>query len=192
VSHQPVTEVARRTDPSKWVADHGDALLRFALGRVRHADVAEDLVQEAFLAALRSRSQFAGNSSERTWLLSILRHKLLDHVRRQSREQPASAIASDALIDEWFDRGGHWKRPPAEWLNPSAACESAEFWTTFAQCVEGLPRSLAAAFSLRALDDMTSAEVCTALNVSPSHFHVMMHRARLRLWRCLNIHWFDS
>ncbi len=181
---------AAATDPAQWVEQHGDYLFRYALARVHRVELAEELVQEAFLGALRNREQFLGASSERTWLVSILKRKIVDHLRRRAREQPASSIAPDGWLDELFDQGGHWKQGPAAWGNPSAAFENAEFWATFAQCLGKLPRRLADAFALREMEALESAEICKELEISPTNLWVMLYRARMQLWRCLDLHWF--
>ena len=67
--------------PDDWVEAHGDYLFNFAIGQLRDASVAEDLVQDTFLAAFKARDRFSGQSSERTWLVGILRHKICDHLR---------------------------------------------------------------------------------------------------------------
>jgi RNA polymerase sigma-70 factor (ECF subfamily) len=180
------------SDPASWVDQHGDYLFRFAVLRVRQTELAEDLVQEVFLAALRCRDQFASASSERTWLVGILKRKIIDRFRRQHQEHPVSTVTGGGWIDELFDQSGHWKTAPARWTNPSAAFENAEFWTTFSHCLEKLPKRLADAFSLRELDSVSSEEVCKVLNVSATNLWVMMHRARFQLSRCLDIHWFDN
>jgi RNA polymerase sigma-70 factor (TIGR02943 family) len=189
---QPLGTAAEPTDPATWVDRHGDYLFRYALARLRQANLAEDLVQEAFLGALQGRDQFAGVSSERTWLVSILKRKIIDHLRRHHQEQPLSDIAPDGWMDALFDKCGHWKKKPAKWASPSGACENAEFWNTFSHCLAKLPSRLAEAFSLRAIDDLPSAEVCKVLAVSPTNLWVMLHRARLQLWHCLDIHWFGG
>jgi RNA polymerase sigma-70 factor, ECF subfamily len=180
------------TDPAGWVDRHGDYLFRYALARVGRAELAEDLVQEAFLGALRNREQFAGASSEQTWLIGILKRKIVDHHRRQQREQPAGNLGEGGWIDELFDESGHWKKGPGHWTSPSASYENAEFWTTFRRCLSRLTPRLAEAFSLREIDDMPSEEICKVLTVSATNLNVMMHRARLQLWRCLDIHWFGG
>ena len=190
--NQPSGTLAAPTDPSSWVDRHGDYLFRFALRRLRRAELAEDVVQEALLAALRGREQYAGASAERTWLVGILKRKIIDHLRRQRREQPASNVADDGWMDAFFDQTGHWKKGPAKWVSPSAAFENAEFWQTFSRCLDKLPRPLADAFSLHAVDELPSAEVCELLEVSPNHLGVMMHRARLQLCRCLDLRWFGG
>jgi RNA polymerase sigma-70 factor (TIGR02943 family) len=192
MAKQPLATAAEATDPASWVDRHGNYLFGYALRRLRQPELAEDLVQEALLAALRGRDQFTGASAERTWLVGILKRKIVDHLRRQHREQPASNLADDGWIDELFDKTGHWKKGPAKWVNPSAAFENAEFWQTFSQCLDQLPRPQADAFSLREMDELSSAEVCKVLDISATHLGVMMHRARMRLCRCLDRHWFEG
>ncbi len=192
MTNQALNTTTRSPDLMHWVDRHGDCLFRYALARVHRTDLAEDLVQEAFLAALRGRDKFTGASSERTWLIGILKHKLGDNLRRQHREQPVSAIASDVWIDELFDARGHWKKAPAPWTNPGAAFENAEFWSTLSACLGKLPRRLASAFCLREIDELGNPEICAALGISATNLGVMLHRARLRLWHCLDIHWFGG
>src|SRR5271169_5099792 len=118
-----------RTDADDWVESHGDYLFNFAIGQVRDPAVAEDLVQETFLAALKARERFAGDSSERTWLTGILRHKIYDHLRRKCRErayrvEPSAAISDDEKWDEsvlWLHNVA------AECESPSRRMELAEF-----------------------------------------------------------------
>jgi RNA polymerase sigma-70 factor (TIGR02943 family) len=185
-------EALELTDPASWVDRHGDYLFRYALARLRKPDLAEEVVQEAFLAALRGRDQFAGASSERTWLVGILKRKIIDQLRSRQREQPMGAASADGWIDELFDRSGHWKKGVAKWSSPSAASENAEFWETFSRCLGKLPSRQADVFSLRAIDEMPNTEVCKVLAISATNLCVMLHRARLGLWRCLEINWFGG
>lgn len=182
--------------PEKWLAEHGDALFRYACLRVRDRDAAEDLVQETLLAALQSKGDFAGRSSERTWLIGILRHKLADHWRRHGREAPlencTDAADPDELLELLFDaeNGDHWRAPPFHWLKPDAALEQRQFWDVLSDCIGDLPPAQAQAFALCEIDGVAGAEVCKVLDVSPTNLWVMLHRARLRLRQCLEIHWF--
>lgn len=179
-------------NPAKWVEQHGDFLYRYALVRLGRPETAEDAVQETFVGALRGREQFKGACSERTWLVSILKRKIIDYLRRKGREQPVSNLGDDDWEGELFDRNGHWKKGPPAWSSPDAAVERAEFWSVFSQCLGKLPERLAEAFSLREMDGVENAEVCKALAVSPGNLSVLLHRARLRLWRCLGINWFAN
>jgi RNA polymerase sigma-70 factor (ECF subfamily) len=176
------------------VDDHGDYLFRFAASRLRKREVAEDLVQETFLAALGARDRFAGASSERTWLVAILKRKIVDHLRRKDQERTVSDLAaSDRWVEALFDERGNWKKKPGKWpSDPSSALEKQEFWAIFMSCLRKLPDRLADAFTLREVEELDGAEVCKVLNISANNLWVMLHRARLGLWRCLEVNWFGT
>jgi RNA polymerase sigma-70 factor (ECF subfamily) len=182
----------RLPDPAAWVDQHGDSLFRYAIVRVGDRTTAEDLVQETFLAALRDEARFAGRSAERTWFASILKHKIVDHLRRQGRERPASAINS-SLGDELFDNTGWWQARPSNWpADPKEVLERKEFWDAFRHCLENLPQRLRTIFSLREMDELGTDEVCEAMKVTPGNLGVLMYRARMGLRRCLEINWFGT
>ncbi len=179
-------------DPRTWVDQHGDVLFRYAMSRLGNRDAAEDLVQDTFLAALRARKNFSGRSAERTWFIAILKHKIVDHVRRQGREQPMGSINSSVEMgQELFGKNGCWQIKPAPWSpNPSESLEKKEFWQVFRHCLEGLPQRLSTVFSLRELDELPTDEVCEALKITPGNLGVLLYRARMGLRRCLEINWF--
>jgi RNA polymerase sigma-70 factor (ECF subfamily) len=181
-------------DPATWVDQHGDFLFRYALARIGDRTIAEDLVQEAFLAALRDGKNFAGRSAERTWFVGILKHKIVDHLRRQSRERPVSAVnSSGEMGEEVFDKNGWWQVKPANWSgNPSEVLEKKEFWEAFRHCLKNLPQPLRTVFSLREMDELPTDAVCEALRVTPGNLGVMLYRARMGLRRCLEINWFGT
>lgn len=179
---------------ARWVDEHGDYLYRFALSRLRQAEAAEDMVQETFLAALRAGEKFAGRSSERTWLVSILKRKIVDYLRRKGRERPATDLD---VVNQWadslFDERGNWAKKPRKWPgDPGAALEKIEFWSVVSRCLGKLPQRLASAFTLREIEELDSQEICEVLGVSANNLWVMLHRARLGLLRCLEINWFDT
>lgn len=185
------------TSPERWLEDHGDALFGFAYLRLRDRDAAEDLVQETLLAAWRARESFAGGSSERTWLIGILKHKLTDHWRRSSRRpQAPTSLPVDAdgpdPLEQIFDSADndHWRVAPSPWNNPDAALEQQQFWRIFTDCIAALPAAQAQAFCLCELDGLEGQEACKVLAVAPTNLWVMLHRARLRLRQCLENHWF--
>jgi RNA polymerase sigma-70 factor, ECF subfamily len=181
-------------DPASWVDRHGDALFRYALLRLSDRGLAEDMVQETFLAALGARRQFSGKSSERSWLVGILKHKIIDHLRRQDRERPLSEldVGCDGA-ESFFDHHGKWRIKPRTWDGePSALLEQKEFWVALQGCLAKLPPRLALAFSLRELDGFSADEVREMLQVSASNLWVLLHRGRLRLWRCLDLNWFRT
>ncbi|MBI4400723.1 MAG: sigma-70 family RNA polymerase sigma factor [Nitrospirae bacterium] len=180
------------SDPEQWVNQHGDYLFRCALLRMRDPRLAEDVVQETLLAALQGRDRFAGESSERSWLVGILKHKVIDHFRKNSREGPSEDV--ERLIneqDQSFHGRGGWKRDttgPKEWTeDPGIILERKEFWDVLKRCVSELPPRMAHVFSLREIDDLSSEEICKALNITATNLWVMLHRARMHLRRCLEI-----
>jgi RNA polymerase sigma-70 factor (ECF subfamily) len=181
-------------DPETWVDEHGDALYRYALFRIQDVQVAEDLVQETFLAALRGKDSFAGRSSVRTWLFGIIKHKIIDHIRKVSRERPEEDIEAVAnLSARSFDAQGGWTSQPAKWTtDPALFFQQQEFWEMLQRCLADLPPRLHQAFTLRELDGLSTAEVRKILNVSATNGGVMLHRARMRLRDCLETRWFEQ
>jgi RNA polymerase sigma-70 factor (ECF subfamily) len=185
---------SRRNDPARWVARHGDCLFRYALFRLGDVPTAEDLVQETLAAAIASRERFTGRSSERTWLIGILRHKLMDHLRRVYRERAAlDELEEQAATSEFGQSGLWWNTPPAAWrVDPSVLIERREFWEALRRCLDQLPPKTAEAFSLREIDGVDSEEICKVLAISPNNLWVRLHRARAAVRRCLEKSWLDQ
>jgi RNA polymerase sigma-70 factor (TIGR02943 family) len=181
--------------PAAWLEIHGDVLWRYAMGRVRSAELAEELIQESLVAALESREGFRGECSERTWLLSILRHKMLDHFRRQGRERQmreAAGVgerppAGDAFTS-MFDEKGGWRFDPGPGPKP-AVLDSPEFLEDFERCLAKMPAGLAEAFVMRELRAAASEAICAALQITLDNLWVRLHRARVLLRRCLSKRW---
>jgi RNA polymerase sigma-70 factor, ECF subfamily len=184
-----------QANPERWVDEHGDPLFRYALVRVRRREVAEDLVQETLLSAMRSREKFAGQSSERSWLFGILKHKINDYFRELGRETSFTDLES--LADEFSEKfvpEGYWVhvKGPKEW-KPEAdeVLHRAEFWQTMRNCLDKLPERIANVFTLREMDEVESKEICSMLSISEGNLWVMLHRARMALRECLEINWFN-
>jgi RNA polymerase sigma-70 factor (ECF subfamily) len=174
-------------DPAAWVEEHGDYLFRIALSRVRNRELAEDMVQETMLAAMKSIDSFSGKSTLRTWLASILKHKIIDHFRKASREATLKEAEDlEFLVENSFEKNGHWKTGPAKWaIDPHEILDRSEFWEFYEKCLKDLPQSHAAAFTMREMDGLDSGEICKVLDISSSNLWVMLHRARLGLRECL-------
>ena len=188
---RPVTDI-QIPDPETWVDQYGDYLYRYALARVHDPSIAEDLVQEAFVAAIQARNNFKGHSSERTWITSILKHKVIDHFRKTSREQSTNDIGSSAeALDDFFDEDGGWKGGPAKWnITPTSLLEQKEFWKVLYQCLSELSNALARVFILREMDGLRTEEICKVFDISATNCWVMLSRARMYLRKCLEINWF--
>ena len=174
-------------------------LFGFATLRVRDRVIAQDLVQETFLAAIKARDSFGGRSTERAWLFGILRNKLTDYYRLQGREvsladlesvlpEEQGAFASSGFTkDGWLHGAG-----PKAWETPEEVLSSKEFQEVLKRCLSRLPDKVAQAFVLREIDGLSSDEICKDLGVSPNNVWVMLHRARMGLRRCLEVHWFGK
>ena len=177
-----------------WVDEHGDALYSYALSRLRNPASAEDVVQETFLAALRSQDRYTGKSSPRTWLIGILKHKIVDLIRKESREQSTEEIENMVEPEElFFDRKGHWRIKPVEGQgHPGKSLEQKEFMDVLFQCLEHLPDRLHRLFVLRELEDMGSEEICRDLEITSTNLWVMLYRARMQLRGCLTENWFGG
>lgn len=197
----PTPAISSSSPAGRWLDEHGDALYGFALLRVRDAHAAEDLVQETLLAGLAARDGFAGRSTERTWLTGILRHKVVDHLRRRGREAPADlggsgssgAGGEDRDPIDFFDRRGAWRSAVPAWRgDPGALLESAEFRAALAGCLGKLPPRLADAFWRREVDGVETDALCQELAATPTNVWAMLSRARLRLRACLEVHWFGE
>ena len=190
---KPVPE-HQATDPKEWVDLHGDALFRFALVRLRGRELAEEIVQETFLAAFKSRDRYAGRASERTWLTQILRNKISDHYRKRHREIPASDITGpEESTDHLFDQKGSWNVKPDRWdADPAALLQQEEFRLILEDCLSGLPDRQADAFSLRVMEQNSTEQVRNILEVTATNLGVILHRARAGLRRCLEVNWFGK
>ena len=185
-------------DPAAWVDDHGDYLFRYALVRLRDEVRAEDVVQETLLAALQHLNSYSGRATERTWLTGILKHKIVDQIRKSCKEVPFEPSDTDlSEFDPLFERQdefrGHWSDTlsPRIWRrSPEDAVQQDEFFAVLQRCMGKLPERVAHVFTLREMNELDSEEICSMLELSTSNFWVMMHRARMSLRRCIEINWF--
>jgi RNA polymerase sigma-70 factor (ECF subfamily) len=175
---------------------HRPQLLKFAMLQLRNATAAEDVVQETLLAALQSSSGFAGQSSVKTWLIGILKHKIIDAIRKQSREQPLESADDETdihdLQDAVYREDGHFREDPADWGDPEAALRQHRFFEVLERCMEGLPKKTARAFMMREVLGLETEEICKELGVTSTNCWVLLYRARMALRECLEGRWFAA
>lgn len=173
-------------------------MLRFAELQLADAAAAEDAVQEAMMGALKNAQSFAGGAAFKTWVFAILKHKIVDQLRRQQRLINSGSIAFEEddqdPIEGLFNSKGFWHRDerPAPWRDPEAALQDGHFWRVFEACLEHLPPKQAQVFMMREFIGFSSDEICTSVSLSVSNLHVLLYRARLRLRECLENHWFQK
>lgn len=179
-----------RSELERWLEGHRLNLKRYAIARLGDESLAEDLVQDTVLAALKGAEQFKGQSSIQTWLIGILRHKILDHLRGQFRKRAEISISESDPEDDLFDARGRWVHPPVAWQgDPYDAVREAEFRQVLAGCLERVPPDKRAVLLLR-IDGMPSDEICKQLAITPTNLWVIMHRVRAMMRRCLEDKWF--
>ncbi len=188
---------AEKPDPVQWVDEYGDPLYRFAYYRVNNAALAEDLVQDTFLAALKSLDRFKGKASVKTWLTGILKNKIIDHYRKNSRVTNFSELSSfyEDESGKNFQEDGHWRPDassnPSEW-NPEQVTnmDRKEFREQFRVCSDQLPEKIRQVFLMREVDGYSSPEICDVMGITKQNLWTILHRARMALRQCLEIHWF--
>jgi RNA polymerase sigma-70 factor (TIGR02943 family) len=182
---------ATLTDPTQWVDRYGDIMMNFALARIGRREVAEDLVQETFLAAWKARKSFDGRSKFGTWLLGILRRKIADYFRASGRRPVCRDESAVPVEPAFFNAREKWCEPPTRWQQtPDELVENGEFWAVFTGCLSGMPSHLAQAFELREFGLATMDEICRVAGITPKNLSVRLHRARLLLRQCLERKWF--
>lgn len=167
-------------------------LLRYASLQLRNRDAAEDVVQETLVAALAAEGGFAGRSNLRTWATGILKHKIVDAIRRASRERPLEGEEDGADFDALFDERGHWHEHPEAWPAPDGALQEKQFFAALQRCLDALPARTAQAFLMREHLGLETAEICKELGITSTHCWVLLYRARMALRACLDKSWFGK
>lgn len=186
--------MAASTDFCRQIEALRPTLLKYARLQLRNPAWAEDAVSETLLAALEKPQAFAGASQLKTWLIGILKHKLIDQIRRNSRELSTTASPEDGedLDELLFAADGHWREAQHDWGDPEAVLRQLDFMKVLEACVEKLPGQQGRLFMMREWLELESDEICKELAITPTNLWVMLHRARLRLRECLQAGWFDA
>lgn len=178
------------------IAEHHAYLLRFARLQLRNDAWAEDAVSETFVAALAKPQSFGNRSQLKTWLVGILKHKVIDLLRQRSREvslhDDAGEDGSEELDALLFKADGHFNAQPADWGNPEQDLSSRQFLQVLEACTEKLPAMQGRVFLMREWLELSCEEICKELNLTSTNLYVQLHRARLRLRECLELHWFSQ
>ena len=180
-------------NPDKWINNYADYLFNYAVVRVNDGDLAKDLVQETFYAGLRSAKNFLGKSTERTWLVSILKRKVIDHYRKTNSEKGQAEVRMN-----FYDTGeneGSWieERVPQSWDNASEkTIENQELKTQLEVCIDNLPEKYAMVFRMKTIQEFETEEICKELDITASNLWGIIHRARTQLRKCMEDNWFNN
>ncbi len=171
-------------------------LLRFARLQLRNDAWAEDAVSETILAALAKPQAFEARSQLTTWLVGILKHKIIDSMRQRRREVVLDSDSDDDNADPLehmaFKTDGHFAEKPADWGNPEQDLKSRQFMAVMDACTQKLPPVQGRLFLMRGWLEMSSEDICKELALTPTNLYVQLHRARLRLRECLELNWFAA
>lgn len=179
-------------NPEQWNLSYREYLLRFALQRISDYGSAEDIVQDTFLSGWNARRQFRGDCSEKTWLTGILRNKIIDHYRRNSRRPSVIASDLDGPADEsgsvsWMDR-----QPDLRPVNrPGSETDKREFLDELDRAVNSLPEKMGLAYRMREIEGQSTEEITRKLGITKANLWVLIHRAKQALGEQLDANWGD-
>ncbi|HLS11450.1 MAG TPA: sigma-70 family RNA polymerase sigma factor [Flavobacteriaceae bacterium] len=178
-----------RLEPDKWVKRYANYMYNYTIVRVNDHEIAQDIVSETFLAALRSKNNFKGKSTERTWLIAILKHKIIDHYRRKNTIKGSAEVRVD-----WHDeeQEGDWLEQRVEDernLNISDVIENKELGAAILECLDTLDETHAEIFRLRTIENYETEAICNEFDITPSNLWVIVHRARKAMMECLQKNW---
>ena len=178
-------------NPDKWIDLHADYLYNYTITRVSKDEVAKDLVQETFLAALKAMKNFEGKASERTWLIAILKRKIIDHYRKINSTKGKAEVRMNFYADG--ENEGDWieERVPQTWgSDADKDIENAELADTLNKCIDKLPEKYAMVFKMKTIQDFDTEDICKELDITSSNLWVIIHRARTQLRKCMEDNWF--
>jgi RNA polymerase sigma-70 factor (TIGR02943 family) len=180
-------------NPDKWIDNYADYLFNYAVVRVNDSDLAKDLVQETFFAGLKSAKNFQGRASERTWLISILKRKIIDHYRKINSKKGQAEVRMNFYDDG--ENEGSWieERVPQSWNNASEkVIENQELKNQLNICIDNLPEKYALVFRMKTIQEFETEEICKELGITSSNLWVIIHRARTQLRKCMEDNWFNN
>lgn len=180
-------------DSSQWVDLYGDYLYSYAVSRVYSKEISKDLVQETFLSALKAFSTFQNKSTVKTWLVSILKNKIIDYYRKKARNVEDQSMDSPFMSEGDFPM--HWnesRAPHSQHPATDQHIQTEEFMQILQVCLELLPPKAAAVFGMKVMEEMESDEVCKEMGIGASNLWVILHRARLQMRECLENNWIKE
>ena len=177
--------------PDTWIDSYADYLFNFAVSRVSDSEIAKDLVQETFFAGLKSAKNYKGEAAERTWLIAILKRKVIDHYRKINSNKGKAEVRMSYSSSS--DSEGDWLEEqvadPFSTLENSAI-ENEELGLAIQACIAQLPKKQAQVFKMKTIQGISTEDICNELGINPSNLWVMIHRSRTALMGCLNENWF--
>ena len=188
-----MTEQKNILNINKWIDNYADYLYNYTISRVNNSDLAKDLVQETFFAGLKSAKNFQGKATERTWLVSILKRKIIDYYRKINSKKGQAEVRMNFYDDG--ENEGNWleERVPQSWDNASEKnIENEELKNQLEACINKLPEKYAMVFRMKTVQEFETEEICKELDITSSNLWVIIHRARTQLRKCMEDNWFNN
>lgn len=179
-------------NPNRWIELYSDYLFNYTISRVNDREIAKDIIQDTFFAGLKSMKNFKGEASERTWLISILKRKIIDYYRKINSKKGQTEVRMTYNTDE---NEGDWLEERVEdenYLNAQDILENTELGDAIYDCMSKLPKRQATVFKMKTILNYETETICNELNITASNLWVIIHRARLALAECMEKHWFKS
>jgi len=176
----------------QWASLYAEEMLNWAFHKTSSGEMAEDLVQDTFLAASEKISTFKGNSTPKTWLFSILNNKIVDYYRKKVK---LAVPVEDQVLSSVFDKAESWahKRMPHDWSDDDGhLLDEEDFQKVLKYCLDALPEKWNLCVKLKYLTQKNGQEICQELNLTPSNFWQIIHRAKLQLRDCIEQNWFNN
>ena len=178
-------------NPNKWIDLYSDYLFNFTISRVSDREIAQDLVQDTFLAGLKSMKNFKGEASERTWLISILKRKIIDHYRKINSKKGKAEVRI-AYNNDSESEGDWLEERVADPFDKTAedSMQNKELADAIHNCLSKLPTKQAKVFKMKTIQGFETEVICNELNITASNLWVIIHRARTAMAACLKENWF--
>ncbi len=188
-----MSKIKHSLNPKNWVKLHADYLYNYTISRVNNHEISKDLVQETFFAGLKAMKKFQGKASERTWLISILKRKIIDHYRKINSGKGKAEVKMNFYSEG--DREGEWieERVPSNWNSDvEKSIENTELNEVLQKCINKLPEKYEMVFRMKTLQQFDTEEICKELQITSSNLWVIIHRARTQLRKCMEDNWFND
>ncbi|WP_299778323.1 sigma-70 family RNA polymerase sigma factor [uncultured Formosa sp.] len=180
-----------KIDATKWIDSYSDYLYNYTISRVSDSEIAKDLVQDTFFAGLKSMKNFKGEASERTWLISILKRKIIDYYRKINSKKGKAEVRMSYSSDS--EDEGEWLEERVEdqsYKNAEDVLENTELSIAIYNCLDKLPEKQAQVFKMKTIENYDTEIICNELNITASNLWVIIHRARTALSSCLEKNWY--
>lgn len=176
-------------NPNRWIELYSDYLFNYTISRVNDREMAKDIIQDTFFAGLKSMKNYKGEASERTWLISILKRKIIDHYRKINSKKGQAEVRMTYNTDE---NEGDWLEERVEdegYLNAQEILENKELGDAIYDCIDKLTERQATVFKMKTILNYETEDICNELNITASNFWVIIHRARTAIAECMEKNW---